>query len=275
MKKKARRGLWIFLSSLLFMILPLLAMLGIEPERITSNKSINSIIFVGLIVLPIIIILGTTMKTFIKPFMSFIGGSKATKKILRTGRAASAVVLNIGENSGGGVVTVNNQPYLNLQLEVHDSKRPPYVVSIDTIIPRSLVPQFQPGAVIPIKISLEDYQKIAIDWRASSVPGTQEAEKPIVGAEWSVLDRTLMNREGKDGSATLLNITDTGKSKNFHPVVLLEYEVKTAHEEPYKFSKEVPMPSEAVKMMQKVIGKSFPARIHPHDRTKIKVDVTF
>ena len=275
MKKKARRGLWIFLSSLLFMILPLLAMLGVEPDKITSDKTLNNLIFVGLIVLPIIIIFGTTIKTFIKPFMSFIGGGRATKKILRTGRAASAVVLNIGENSGGGVVTVNNQPYLNLQLEIHDDKKTPYRVSIDTIIPRSLVPQFQPGAVIPIKISLEDPQKIAINWHASSVPDIAKTKKPTIGTEWSVLDRTLLNREGKDGTATLLNITDTGKSEDFNPVVLLEYEVKVANEEPYKFSKEVPMPSEAVKMMQKVIGRSFPARIHPHDRTKIKVDVTF
>jgi hypothetical protein len=274
MKKKPNQIMWILLSSMLFLIIPLLALLGIQPDRMTSSKSLNTVIFIGLIILPMIIIFGTTIKTFIKPFMSFIGGGGAVKKILKTGRPASAIVLSIGENSGGGVVTVNDQPYLNLQLEVHDNNRSPYTISLDTIIPRSNIPQFQPGAVIPIKISLDDPQKIAIDWQASRIPDIQ-TKKPSYGAEWSVLDQSLLKREGKDGRALLLSIADTGKSKNFNPIVRLEYQVTVRDEKPYTFHKEIPMPSEAIKMMQKVIGRSFPARIHPHDRTKIKVDITF
>jgi hypothetical protein len=34
--------------------------------------------------------------------------------------------------AGSGVVTVNNQPYLNLTVEVDDGSRAPYVVSFDT-----------------------------------------------------------------------------------------------------------------------------------------------
>lgn len=274
MRKKGKSVLWIFLASMLFMILPLLAMLGIEPDNITKNKSLNSVVFIGLILLPIIIIFATTIRTFIKPFMSFIGGGRATKKILKTGRAASAIVLSIGESSQGGVITVNNQPYLNLQLEVHDGNKIPYKISFDTIIPRALVPQFQPGAVLPIKIALDDPQKIAIDWQASAVPDIK-VKKPTVGPEWSVLDQSLLKREGKDGTATILSIIDTGKSKNFNPVVRLEYEVKTPDSEPYSFSKEIPIPTETIQKLQKVIGRSFPAKIHPHDRKKIKVDITF
>jgi hypothetical protein len=40
-------------------------------------------------------------------------------------------------------------------------------VSFDTIIPRYAVPQFQPGAVIPIKVDSNDPEQIAIVWDGS------------------------------------------------------------------------------------------------------------
>jgi hypothetical protein len=66
--------------------------------------------------------------------------------------------------AGSGVVTVNNQPYLNLTVEVDDGSRAPYVVSFDTVIPLASVPQFQPGALIRLKVDPDDPQKVVIDW---------------------------------------------------------------------------------------------------------------
>lgn len=274
MKKFSKSMVLIFLTSALFMILPLLAMIGIQPDRVTGNKTYDNIIMIAFILLPMTLIFFIVFKSFMKPFFSFIGGGPKIKKILRTGRPAAAVILAIGENSEGGVVTVNNQPYLNLQLEVRDGTKRPYVVSIDTIISRSAIPQFQPGAVIPIKISQDDPNQIAIDWNASSVPAV-EKEKPTFGAEWSVTDQNLLKREGIDGSAKILSILDTGKSKNFNPVVQIEYEVKAKNIEPYTFTRELTFPTNVVLLLKKVIGKTYPARIHPQDRTKVKVDITF
>ena len=64
-------------------------------------------------------------------------------------------------------VTVNNQPYLNLTLEVDDGSRAPYVVSFDTVIPRAAVPRFQPDALIRLKVDPNDTQQVVIDWSAS------------------------------------------------------------------------------------------------------------
>jgi hypothetical protein len=102
---------------------------------------------------------------FLKPMLSFFGGGPTTRRILKTGRPAQATILAVGENSGGGVVTVNDQPYLNLQVRVEDGFRAPYDVSFDTIVPRSMVPQFQPGAVIPVKVDPNDPRKVVIDWQ--------------------------------------------------------------------------------------------------------------
>lgn len=113
-----------------------------------------------LIILPII----ASFSIFLPPMLSFFGGSPKTRRILKTGRPADGVIKRIGESSMGGVTTVNDQPYVNLTIEVHDSVRTPYIVSIDTILPRLLIPQFQPGAIIPVKVDTENPQDIAIDW---------------------------------------------------------------------------------------------------------------
>jgi hypothetical protein len=118
---------------------------------------------VVIIVLSLIIIVPVII-TSLGPMLSFFGGSPATRRILRQGRSADATIKAIGESSMGGVTTVNDQPYLNLQLEVHDSYQAPYITSLDTIIPRAVLPKFQPGTVLPIKIDPNDPMKVAIDW---------------------------------------------------------------------------------------------------------------
>lgn len=70
----------------------------------------------------------------------------------------------LAENSGGGVVTVNDQPYLNVTLEVDGGSRAPYVVSFDAVIPRAAVPQFQPDALIRLKVDPNDPQQVVVDW---------------------------------------------------------------------------------------------------------------
>ena len=93
----------------------------------------------------------------------FLGEGKKAGEILETGRSATATVVSLEENSGGGVVTINGQPYLNLKLLVDDNLNPAYEVSFDTVIPRSAVPQFQPGAAFEVKIDQTNPQIVVLD----------------------------------------------------------------------------------------------------------------
>lgn len=130
--------------------------------RITGS-GVATAVAVGLMMIPV----AASIAFFIKPMLSFFGGSPAERRIRATGRPAKGKVLSLAENSGGGVVTVNNQPYLNLTLEVDDGSRAPYVVSFDTVIRRAAVPQFQPGALIRLKVDPNDPQQVVIDWSGS------------------------------------------------------------------------------------------------------------
>ena len=98
------------------------------------------------------------------PVLGTMFGIGAEARIRKTGRPAKAVLKALGENSGGGIVTINDQPYLNLTVEVHDGYQAPYVASFDTIVPRTLLPQLQPGVEFPVKVDPQNPQKVVVDW---------------------------------------------------------------------------------------------------------------
>jgi len=285
-KEIKRFTFWIMIS-----IIPLILVVAViffgalseTPILPNLNPDISKAIFVSSIALPFFVTLIGGFMVFKKPFMSFFGGGSENKRILSSGRPATAMVKQIGESSVGGTMTINDQPYLNLQLEVRDGSTPPYTVSLDTIIPRSAVPQFQPGAMIPVKVDPNDPMNIAINWSGDINAGQQGAPSAAAPGsqavgnidEWTQSDNTLLEEQGIDGTAKLLSIEDTGKSENFNPVVKISYEIRARDMDTYTFSKEVPLPTQTINLLKGVIRKSFPARIHPYDQTKIKVNVTF
>jgi hypothetical protein len=91
---------------------------------------------------------------------TFLGQGRKAAQILKIGRPATATVIFIRENSQGGVVSINNHPILNLKLLIEGEKVAPYEVSLEALIPRSMVPQFQPGANFKVKIDPENPQNV-------------------------------------------------------------------------------------------------------------------
>ena len=156
---------WIFLWPLLFMPLVVAQIWG--PSIFGSEayaRFVEGGWIITIAVVLAVIVAVFTVVYFMKPILAFFGGSPKTRRILKYGRPARATIRSVGESSMGGAATVNDQPYLGLTLEVDDGSRAPYVVTLDTIIPRAIVPQFRPGAVIPVKVDREDPQEVRIDW---------------------------------------------------------------------------------------------------------------
>ena len=143
-------ALWIILSMALIFIWAIFGPSLIGKENTTLFAIILVILCLSLVT---ILVLMPVMAT----------GGFGKKRILKTGLKATAKVVKIGE-LGGSVVTIQDQPVLSLELEVNDGIRAPYIVSIDSIIPRAAVPQFQPGAIIPVRIDRNNSQNVVIDW---------------------------------------------------------------------------------------------------------------
>ena len=78
---------------------------------------------------------------------------------MKSGISAQATIQNVWQTG----TYVNNSPQVGMQLEVRPPTGVPYVAQVNAIIPLINIPQFQPGAVVPVKIHPTDPSKVALD----------------------------------------------------------------------------------------------------------------
>ncbi len=276
MAKRFRLG---FLGSILIWV-PVV-ILGVFHEKIIASIGgiwfgiLMGVFAVGAVVLDIF------------PFFSggaggyyfFWGKGRRARKILESGRLARATLLGIGENSGGGTVTINDDPYLNLKLKINDGSKPPYDVSLDAVVPRYLIPSLQPGVSFPVRADPQDMQVVVYDTNQAALDGSDiilEGTKPqISGLTRTPEETEAIHKKGIKATAKITAVEPTGRSHDFKPIVRFNYEVTVTGEKPYIVEAELPIPSHMVEQFKAVIGKVFPAKVHPSDHNKISVDVDF
>lgn len=219
----------------------------------------------------------------------FWGEGGRAAKILALGKRATATVIDIIESNLGGTTTINDQPYLNLRLQIDDGQTKPYETSLDTVIPRAALAQFQPGARFTVRVDPENPNAVVFVEQNSTPPQYLQEnplESPPVYGEapsggtgegdeegWSERDNKLLEQQGKDGMAKVLSVEDTGRAKNSRPVVKIHYEVFIPHEEPYRVTREVSLPADLVQQLKESTGRSFACRVHPDNPQKIMVKV--
>jgi len=240
---------------------------GLFPAIIKNEEMMSSFwyigVWIGLFFLPFIFVFGFLRKS-LGGLGGFFGGGKDRKRILAEGRPAEGEIIALGENSGGGYMTINDQPVVNLKLRILDGNKPPYEVSFDTVISRLAVPQFQPGVRIPVKIDPLDPNKVIID-------SEREPEKPVYGNVGSTEDVNRIKTKGKKGTAKIISVEDTGKSKDFNTVVKMILEVSGPDIKKYSFEKEVPVPTNVAKMF--VPGKTFSCVVDPENPESVMLDM--
>ncbi len=235
-------------------------------------------IFGGVIViLPFFAIYWFSRKTVV-----FMGGGRASKRIQADGRPATATILSIGEVGSRASVTSDGQPYLRLVLRINDQTRPPYEVSVNTIIRHYQLAQFQPGAMFAVRVDPDDPQAVVIapDDAVPDLVGTAVGSVPgsmptIVAEGWSQTDLIKLERDGKQGLARVVAAAATGRFEGTNPIEQIDYEILLPGEDPYSVSKEVGLPPAVIPQIESTIGRSFPVTVHPEDPDKIRVAFTF
>ena len=86
------------------------------------------------------------------------GVSKA-RDLQKRGVTADATILKVWDTG----ITVNNDPVVNLLLEVRPASGNQYEAQTKALISRIDVPQFQPGNVIPVVYDPNDPKQVAIN----------------------------------------------------------------------------------------------------------------
>ena len=80
------------------------------------------------------------------------------KKLLQQGLPGRATVMNVYQTG----MMVNNNPQIGLVLQI-DGPLGQYQTETKAVIPMIAIPQFQPGAVVPVKIDPSNRNNIALD----------------------------------------------------------------------------------------------------------------
>ena len=230
-------------------------------DNVEESSSPNIIAILIMVLVPI----GITLFAF-KGLFKHLAGGRDRNRILKTGRPAKAKIIELGE-SGRGIVTINDQPFVKLKLEVYDGNKAPYQVEIKTVIARLDVPKFQPGTELAIKIDPQDPNKIAFDSKGEYF----QNNLPIYGKKYSKEDREIMKNKGIEAKAKIISVEDTGESKDFKPVIKMIYEVQREGRSPYTLTKKIPTSTETVKIIKSFIGKTVSAKVHPNDSNKVEL----
>ena len=79
--------------------------------------------------------------------------------ILQNGIPAQATIRQVWQTG----TFINNNPQVGMQLEVRPPGGAPYVAQVNVVVPLVNIPQFQPGTVVPVKISPTDASQVALD----------------------------------------------------------------------------------------------------------------
>ena len=83
----------------------------------------------------------------------------ANHGVLQNGIPAQAKIVGVRQTD----VMLNNQPQILFDLEVQPPGGTPYQAQAKAIIPMINIPQFQPGAEVPVKIHPADPAQVALD----------------------------------------------------------------------------------------------------------------
>lgn len=227
-------------------------------SKLLSIETILPFAIAGLIIFPLYFV----FRLIRRP----MGWDRDSLLIKRRGRLAEATVVSLDENSEGGTVLVNEQPYLNLLLEVREEGAEPYFASVDTVIPEYALPQFQPGAKVEVLIHPHDPQKIRL---------RQDSDSIVMGAACSDEELREVRLHGQKARVVVVSVEPTDRSEGFDPVVVVTYEVHPVKGEIYQIELESALPDQMIVQLRGNKGKSYKARIHPEDKGKVFIHFDF
>ena len=94
-----------------------------------------------------------------------------TAELMSSGVVGQALINSIADTG----TTVNENPQVLLDLTVTLPGQAPYPATLTQIVSRVAIGSFQPGAIVPVRVSPSDPQSLMIAWPAS--PGASSGAR--------------------------------------------------------------------------------------------------
>jgi uncharacterized protein DUF3592 len=90
--------------------------------------------------------------------MRLVRGGAQNRQLLQTGESATATIVELHDTG----VSVNDNPQVELVLDVVPAGRPPFRATTRTLISRLQTSQVQPGMQVLVKFDANDTSKVAL-----------------------------------------------------------------------------------------------------------------
>src|SRR5262245_27897886 len=109
--------------------------------------------------LVLVVLIGTTvsMRPLFKMVKRLGDEAQQRQRIFAAGHPAQARIVQVRQTG----TTVNNQPEVDLLLDVFPSNAPPYRARTSRLVSLFEIPRFQPGATIEVRVDPTDPSRIA------------------------------------------------------------------------------------------------------------------
>lgn len=190
------------------------------------------------------------------------------RSIIATGVSGTARIEGVTQTG----VTVNEQPQVELQLEVHLPGRDPYLVRQKEIVPISMMSAVGIGAELPVRVDRGDLSKVVVLWGAD-----QAAEAALADVTPDTLRTMLKERRervranGIPATALFRKARDSGRSIGEYRMIEMEVQIEVEDgRPPFIDSGYAAVPEHVVDRVRP--GVRIPAQVRRDDPDEYAVD---
>lgn len=123
------------------------------------DAMINNILAGTSVIIIISVVIAIIMTIFaIRVFWGIFRGAAVSRDLLANGLPAQARILRLGETG----MYVNNNPAVDIYMEVTAPNLPPYQVKQRMVVSMLRLAAIQPGAVVPVKYDAGDPNRVVL-----------------------------------------------------------------------------------------------------------------
>jgi hypothetical protein len=208
-------------------------------------------------------------------------GFAEAQRIKATGVPGTARIVGMRQTG----VTMNEQPQIELNLEVTTSMQGPYQVVVKEYVPLMLIGTLSSGAPLPVKVDPANPNTVIIEWENALGGGTTGAPAMAgagmvspAEADSSQMDPRLREAEkerllesGIEGTATVLSSRATGQTDSEgRPVYDLMLRIEIPGQQPMQGPARTGVPTERVDRLE--TGDTVTIKADPANPSSMTID---
>jgi len=175
-------------------------------------------------------------------------------------------------------VTLNDQPQVELNLEVTTSIQGPYPVTLKEWVPMIMLGRLTSGIPLPVKVDPANPNNLVIEWESAMSPLGVGAMTPPPQADTSQYSQAAREAEkerllatGVVGTATVLSARATGETDSEgRPVYDLMLQIEVPGQQPMQGPARTGIPADRVDQLEP--GDTVPLKVDPANPMVMTVD---